>query len=311
MNDTAASPDNPLVSIALASYNGEKYLAQQLESIIRQDYKNLEIVISDDNSTDRTVEIIESFAVRDPRIRFLPNDGHRGYVKNFMRAFHACHGTLISPSDQDDIWAPDKTRRLVESLGDANLVYCDSRLVDDKNSPLGMNFSDTTEMLTGNDSRSLLLCTSICGHAMMFRSELLKHVGSLENVAYIDWLLSFLAMEHGRVYYLNEVLVNWRQHENSTTFHVRDKKKPLKSKTLETDIQMLKTFSLIGGRHQSFIFDALDRMEKWKASYFNVSMFIFVLCNSHITHKAHPAKIPALKYLLGYKMKKIIRPNHY
>jgi len=301
----------PLVSVAIATYNGEKYLYQQLESIINQDYPHLEIVISDDGSTDGTVEIIKSFAVKDQRIRFLPNDAHRGYVRNFMRAFKACAGQLISPSDQDDVWSPEKTRRLVENMGSANLIYCDSRLVDSNNFPLGRNFSDTTRMLAGDDSRSLILCTSICGHAMLFRPQILDRIDDLESVSYIDWLISFLAMEGGSVVYLNEVLVNWRQHSDSATFHVRDKKKPLKAKTLETDMRMLKTFASFDGKNKIFIADVLEKMNKWKASYFNLSMFFFVLLNYDVTHKAHPAKIPALRYLLGYKLKKLLRPDYY
>ena len=101
----------PLVSIALAAYNGQKYIEKQLISLINQDYKNIEIVISDDCSTDGTWDILESYAKKDSRIRLLPRDFNRGYVNNFIRVFGECRGEFISPSDQDDIWYPEKTRR--------------------------------------------------------------------------------------------------------------------------------------------------------------------------------------------------------
>ncbi len=301
----------PLVSIALASFNGARFLAQQIESLLSQDYENLEIVISDDGSSDGTVEIIESYALKDPRIRFLPVDGHRGYVGNFMRAFRACRGNLISPCDQDDVWYPEKTRRLVDAMGDASLVYCNSRFVDEKNNPLGKSFSDTSNMLSGSDSRGLIFCTSICGHAMLFKADLLDFETACDDIAYIDWFISFLAMEKGRVEYFDEILVDWRQHEDSTTFHVRSKKKPLKRKTLETDLKMLAVFSSVEGKNKDFIGNANTLMNRWFSSYFYLPMFFFVLRHSSITHKAHPAKIPALRYILGYKLKRMLRPDYY
>lgn len=301
----------PLVSVALASFNGAKFLSQQLDSLLSQEYDNMEIVISDDGSTDGTVEIIETYAMRDPRIRFLPMDGHRGYVGNFMRAFRACRGELISPCDQDDIWYAEKTRRLVEAIGDASLVYCNSRFVDEDNISLGKRISDNSEMLRGSDARSLIFCTSICGHAMLFRSQLLDFIDEYNDIAYIDWFISFLAMEKGRVDYIDEVLVDWRQHENSTTFHVRDTKKPLRKKTLETDLRMLAVFSSVESMHQEFINEAYVKMDKWMSSLIYLPMFFFVLKNYGITHRAHPARVPALKYLVGYKLKRMLRPKYY
>jgi len=96
------------VSVALATYNGERFLAKQMDSLLAQDYPNLEIVISDDCSTDGTWDILQSYASRDPRIRLLPREKNLGYVQNFIRVFQSCQGELISPCDHDDIWYPQK-----------------------------------------------------------------------------------------------------------------------------------------------------------------------------------------------------------
>lgn len=301
----------PLVSIALATYNGERYLSKQMDSLLKQDYPNLEIVVSDDCSIDGTLGLLKSYADRDKRIRLLPKTANLGYVKNFIRTFYACRGSLISPSDQDDIWYPLKTRRLVESLGDASLVYCDNRFIDKNGNPLGKNLSDTTTMISGSDSRNLLFGSSICGHSMLFRNELLRVTDRLDIAPYIDLMIAFLAMENGHVTYHDEVLVDWRHHEASISSYNWETSRSSRIKAMNTDEKIISAFSTISNEHKNFFASAHKKFIKWKSSYLDLSMFFFVLKHGHLTHRAHRAKCPALKYLFGYRLKKILRPNHY
>lgn len=302
----------PLISIALATYNGESFLAQQMDSLLAQDYPNLEIVISDDCSTDGTWEILQNYATQDNRIRLLPRDINRGYVNNFIRTFHACKGSLISPSDQDDIWHPNKTRRLLDSIGAADLVYCNNRFIDENDIPLGMTYSDTvSSMVSGNDPRALIFCTPISGHAMLFRRDILHAADSLGAASYIDWLIAFLAANRNGINYVNEVLVDWRQHSTSETFKFRSNTHGAKADGIIKDHKTLIALASIPGKHQDFTVKALKTWESWLNSYFSLSMFFFVLRYGHITHRSHPAKHPSLKYLLGYKLKKLLRPNYY
>jgi glycosyltransferase involved in cell wall biosynthesis len=301
----------PLVSIALATHNGERYLAQQMDSLLAQDYPNLEIVISDDGSTDGSRNILQSYVDRDERLRLLPPAANLGYVENFIRVFMACKGDLISPSDQDDIWYPHKTRRLEEALGKAALVYCNNRFIDESNNFLGRNFSDVTSMLSGNDSRNLLFGSSICGHAMLFRKELLHAAEALNSLPYIDLMIAFLAMENGYVTYHDEVLVDWRHHSESTSFYNWNTSQSSRIKAIETDEKIISALSSIPGKHQKFAISSRHKLEKWKSRYFDLSMLFFVMRYGHITHRAHPAKYPALKYLVGYKLKKLLRPSYY
>jgi glycosyltransferase involved in cell wall biosynthesis len=106
----------PLVSIAMCTYNGAKFMAKQLESIINQTYKNLEIVIVDDRSTDDTVAIVEQFAKNDERIKFYQNETNLGFNKNFEKAVNLTTGDYISISDQDDIWLPTKIEDLLNAI---------------------------------------------------------------------------------------------------------------------------------------------------------------------------------------------------
>lgn len=301
----------PLISIALATYNGEKFLAQQMDSLLAQDYPNLEIVISDDCSSDGTWNILLSYAERDSRIRLLPRETNLGYVRNFIRVFMACKGELISPCDQDDIWYPNKTSRLVSAIGDAMLVYCDNRFIDEYNKSLGKKFSDTVKTFSGSESRAVIFFPSVCGHTMLFRANLLGVTDKLDTASYIDWMLVFLAAEVGSVSYLGEVLVDWRHHDNSTTSHTRTNERGGKAKALMADKKTFEAFASISGKHQDFVIIAVKAWNKWRTSYFSLSMFIFVLRYGGITHRSHPAKFPALKYLFGYKLKKLLRPNYY
>ncbi|KIN89108.1 glycosyl transferase 2 family protein [Thauera sp. SWB20] len=303
----------PLVSIALATYNGQQYLEKQLISLINQDYPNFEIVISDDCSSDNTWSILESYARQDLRIRLLPRDFNRGYVKNFIRAFGECRGQLISPSDQDDIWHPEKTRRLVENMGEATLIYSNNRLIDENDKPLGKTLSDSLKgkMIQGNDSRNLLFCNSICGHAMLFRKDLLSTSEKLDTTLYIDWTIAFLAADKGHIKYLDEVLVDWRQHRRSFTAYNRDNTPLQRENRLRIEEANLNTFSSIKGQNQTFSLATKRAWNAWHKSYLNLSMLIFILKHGRITHKFHSARHPALKYIIGHKLKKILRPNYY
>src|SRR5687767_13263616 len=123
--------DSPLVSIALATFNGQRFLAEQLDSLLRQTYSNLEIIISDDGSTDATVNIVASYAAAYPHIFVYRNTGEKGVASNFQHAIRQCKGDLIAFCDQDDIWLPGKIEKLVKEIGDASLIYHDSLLINE------------------------------------------------------------------------------------------------------------------------------------------------------------------------------------
>ena len=101
--------ENKKIDILMATYNGEKYLAEQLDSIINQTYHNWNLLIRDDNSTDRTLEIIQDYQKKDNRIKLLKdNKGNLGIVKNFEELLKNSESEFIMFSDQDDIWIENK-----------------------------------------------------------------------------------------------------------------------------------------------------------------------------------------------------------
>ena len=306
----------PLVSIALATFNGEKYLIQQLDSLLAQDYSNFEIVASDDGSIDSTWQILERYAERDRRLRLLPRIENLGVVLNFSRCFSACRGELISPCDQDDIWYPQKTSRLVEAMEDALLIYCNSRLIDTTAIPTGETMADILQMIHGSDPRPFLFSNSVLGHAMVFRKYLLNAHGAISVGVPHDWWLAFVAASLGHITYLDEVLVDYRRHEASLTQAAAQNHTKLQRKSrLDEDILRLKAMSEFPGPYQAYIQKIRNAWLTWYRSYLSFSMFKAVLREGSITHQAFLKKKTTLqlsmKYLAGHRLKNLLRSDYY
>ena len=102
------------ISVAMATYNGEAYIVQQIESILHQTHPVDEIIIVDDGSTDRTVDYIRQLNC--PLIRLWQNETNLGYIENFYKALTQTTGAYIFLADQDDIWEPDKVEQVLSVL---------------------------------------------------------------------------------------------------------------------------------------------------------------------------------------------------
>jgi hypothetical protein len=125
---------DPLISIAMCTYNGVKHVLQQMESFAAQSLLPAELVVCDDVSTDDTVEVIRTFANRAPfAVRLEVNKANLGYSKNFAKAVGLTSGEMILCSDQDDVWHPDKLRMFADKFRSEphpGLIFCDANLVD-------------------------------------------------------------------------------------------------------------------------------------------------------------------------------------
>lgn len=207
----------PRVSVALCTYNGERYLRAQIDSLLAQTGCELDIVAVDDASTDATADILRGYAMGDARFRVFVNESNVGHIENFRRALSLCEGEYICPCDQDDVWAPEKIRSLLAALGDADLVYCDSELIDQYGRPLRRRLSDDLCMYQGKNPLALLLYNSISGHAALIRKELLRHALPFPREIFHDWWLALVAASHGGINYLPEPLVAFRRHAETVT----------------------------------------------------------------------------------------------
>lgn len=207
----------PLISIGLCTYNGAAFLREQLESLVRQTYRPLEIRIRDDRSVDTTLEIIREFQSRYPFIHLVENQERLGLQKNFEAVFMDCTGDFIAPSDQDDVWKPEKLERLYQSIHSHQLVYHDSELIDEMGNSLNFRISDKFQLGQWKDQIPFLLFNCISGHSMLFRKNLRELAIPIPEAGFYDHWLAWVALESGTVGYCPEVLVSYRQHQSNQT----------------------------------------------------------------------------------------------
>lgn len=208
-----------MISVCMATYNGGKFIREQLESILSQLQPDAEIIIADDGSTDDTLLVVDS--LKESRIRVLPAERHLGVIYNFERALRASKGEIVFLADQDDVWLPGKVKMCLAALNEADLVMHDAWML----SPSGA--SDFTWTRTGKLSdirtyRSGVVANwwknSFTGCCMAFRRNVLdKALPFPKNLPMHDQWLGLVAEKYFKVSYVNEPLVEYRQHSSNAT----------------------------------------------------------------------------------------------
>jgi len=227
----------PLVSIALCTYNGEKYLAQQLDTLVNQTYRNIEIIAVDDLSTDKTFNILTEYAVKYPQFFIYRNEKNLGFQKNFEAAALYCKGEFIAFCDQDDVWHPQKIELMMASVGNSQLIYHDSEFIGDNGKPIGKKMSDVFNFYRGDQAEVFLLNNCISSHAMLIRKEVLQYALPLKENYFHDWWLAYVAANMGIIDFMPQSLVQYRQHSENNTdlLRTKDKKNHTES-SMETSL---------------------------------------------------------------------------
>lgn len=202
----------PLISVVIATYNGEKYIDKQIESILQQTHPNLEIIVVDDCSTDNTLNILKQYAVKDSRIKIYRNDSNLGYVKNFEKGLQLATGDFIAPSDQDDVWLPNKLEVLLNNIDKHDIVYCNSELIDSTGNSLHKKLSDIKRLLSFDDCLTYAIGNTAAGHAMLIRKALVQKCFPFPVMIPHDYWLGFVATCSKPLKYIETPLVLYRQH---------------------------------------------------------------------------------------------------
>ncbi|MCC2644755.1 MAG: glycosyltransferase family 2 protein [Burkholderiales bacterium] len=204
--------NNSLISIAMATYNGSLFLLSQLDSIINQTYKNIEIIIVDDCSSDDTVKIIRQYQKLHTNIKLVQNPVNLGIVKTFAYAISLCSGEYIALADQDDIWFSNKLERLLENIGDNLLIHSDAVLVDENMQVIAnsnMQFKDKFK----SGFEDYLISNNVTGCTALFSRKLLELALPIPDEFYIhDHYLALIASFYGSIKFLDIPLVYYRQH---------------------------------------------------------------------------------------------------
>lgn len=203
-----------MISVCIPTYNGEKYIKQQLDSIFEQSVQIDELIISDDSSTDRTIEIIKSYS--DKRIKLIENQKFQSPVFNLENALKQAKGDYIFLADQDDIWYPDKVKIVLKHLANYNLVITDCELIDNENVIQAPSFFNIVNAKKGFFKN--LYKNSYLGCCMAFDRSLLSYTLPFpKGIAMHDIWIGLNAELSSSIYFCKDALVGYRKHENNKT----------------------------------------------------------------------------------------------
>jgi len=204
------------ISVCLATYNGEKYIKEQLTSILPQLNENDEVIISDDNSIDKTIDIIKE--LKDPRIKIYYNKREKGYTRNFENALEKVSGDIIFLSDQDDVWIKNKVEKMLKTLDNNDFVVSDNIIVDKNLDVLSSSHFEVFNTRKGF-IRNLILPRYV-GACMAFRVNVLKKSLPFPANAKLcahDYWISLIAEMYFKSYVLDEPLLLYRRHGMNTS----------------------------------------------------------------------------------------------
>lgn len=193
----------------MATYNGQEFIGQQLQSILQQLSDNDEIIISDDSSTDDTVGIALSFD--DERIKIIPNQRFRSPIFNVENALKHASGDLIFLSDQDDIWLPGKVLSMSQQLEDYDIVVSDCKVVD-----RNLTVLDESFFVLNNSNKGILrnlVRNSYLGCCMAFKNNVLQLALPFpSDIPMHDIWIGFIGELFYKTYFLNQPLIYYRRH---------------------------------------------------------------------------------------------------
>lgn len=205
----------PLVSIAMATYNGADFLQKQLDSIYSQSYTNIEVIVSDDCSTDNTVEILKRYQ-HAYGLKYYTNSHQFGFVKNFEQAIKLCSGDFIALADQDDIWETNKIEVLLTEIKNNLLIHSDCSIIDSNDNILNPSWKKQTGYYFC--AENLIFQNMVTGCTLLFQKDLLNTALPFpETIAYHDWWLAFCAASQNKISYTEHTLTRYRQHFNQNT----------------------------------------------------------------------------------------------
>lgn len=210
------------ISIALCTYNGAKYIKEQLESLISQTTPPDEIVVCDDGSDDGTLDIAEKVLHEwGGHYKVLRNEKNLGYQKNFEKSIGACNGEYIFLCDQDDVWLPNKIQKVMhvfQQQPDIGMVFHDAQLVDADLHDFGKRFWGQLPFTELEHPEKYIIYNHgnvVQGCASAIKRELFERAYPFPEDVYHDKWLATVALLTSKLYVLDEPLILYRQHGNN------------------------------------------------------------------------------------------------
>lgn len=284
------------VSVVMCTYNGENFVAEQLDSISRQTHANLEIIVVDDASTDATYSILEKMARQDLRIHLYRNEKNIGLTKNFEKGCSLATGSFIAIADQDDIWSENKIATLLGHIAvseDIIMVHAISVRFE-KFGKFNHHSTRLVNYTAGRDIRNFLLCNYISGHNMLFRKSLLAKALPFPKTVIYDWWLAAVAVCNGRIEFVPQVLVWHRMHETNATG--KAKVKMLLHKQMEEILPELIEIPSVPVQHRNFVLRLMNHFKKLNNHSFSFPLFFFLVRHAPVLLSHKKRRFPWVSY---------------
>jgi glycosyltransferase involved in cell wall biosynthesis len=207
----------PELSVLLPTYNGALFLREQVDSILAQSFADFELIACDDGSSDDTPALLEDYARRDVRVRLLPSSGNLGHKRRLRQLAAEARGELIAVSDQDDVWAADKLALLVAGIGDADLAFGSSWLVDETGASLGRTLLDNfPPPPRPGDRLTYFFRPAVSAHAMLGRRRLFSAAPFVRD-GFFDWLQALDAAFGRGIVHVPQARTEHRMHGANQT----------------------------------------------------------------------------------------------
>ena len=207
----------------MTTYNGDKFLKLQLDSILAQTVTDFELIVCDDNSFDSTWNILTEYSQKDKRIHIYRNEKNLGYVKNFEKSITLCSGDYIALSDQDDIWKKHHLEILMNNLKEATGVAGNAEIINSRGDVSKDTLSKREKYFNDGNSldklyRILFYGNPFQGASSLFKAELFQKALPIpKEVEYQDaWFNSFACCMNG-FNFVNEVVNQYRIHESNAS----------------------------------------------------------------------------------------------
>lgn len=221
------------IDILMATYNGEKYLKQQIDSILNQTFKDFNLIICDDCSNDRTWEILNEYKNKDDRVKIIRNEQNLGYNKNFEKLLGYVKEEYFMLSDQDDFWLPNKVEESYKKITfeKLNLVCSDLEVVDKNLNTIHPSmweywpdYNIKEKIKKSKDYRSCLMTNCITGCTTIINSKMIEKILPLPGYPIIhDWWIGLVCGSNGKIGYIEKPLIKYRQHGNNQIGYVTTK----------------------------------------------------------------------------------------
>lgn len=215
------------ISVCIATYNGHRHIAEQIGSILKILPDDSEIIISDDLSTDNTINIINEF--KDDRIKIFQNTS-KGVNRNFNNCLEHSKGDIIFLCDQDDVWMSNKISLCILALKTSSCVMHNAILTDESLNDSGHTLFE--KIKNSNGVVSNIIRNRFTGCCMAFRRELLDKIIPIPDTKYFfhDQWIGMICMIYGSVAYIEEPCMLFRRHNYTTSSVLKRSNRPILTK---------------------------------------------------------------------------------